>query len=130
MKKLTTLLFMAMLLVSCQESLEDQAERALKDYTEKNCPKYEAETVILDSCRFERDTKTMHYFYTLIGIMDTVSVKDQQDKIHDLLLDELRNSTLTRDYKKAGFSFKYSYYSQKQHGLLLSETTLTKEDYQ
>ena len=130
MKKLFTIPVIALFLFSCQESLEDTAERSLREYSEKNCPRFVHETIILDSCRFERDTKTIHYFYTFTGEMDNESMKDKHDAIRELLLNELRNETSTRTYKDAGYSFKYTYFLQKQRNKILSETVLTKEDYQ
>jgi len=50
--------------------------------------------------------------------------------MRQLLLDALKNETTTRVFKEAGYSFKYTYYSQKQKGKILFETVMAKEDYQ
>ena len=46
------------------------------------------------------------------------------------MLKELRNSTAMKDYKDAGYNFGYVYYSTKNKGTRLFETTFRKKDYQ
>ena len=53
---------------------------------------------------------------------------DKENK--NMLIEALKNETSTRVYKEAGYSFKYTYFSQKEKGRLLFETIMTKEDYQ
>ncbi|MBQ8158921.1 MAG: hypothetical protein IJ081_07890 [Prevotella sp.] len=129
MKKILIFLLTAGLLSACQESLEKRAERTLQDYSEKNCPMQLSESIVMDSCAFETDSHTLHYFYTFMGNMDNDSTLNTSS-MRQLLLDALKNETTTRVFKEAGYSFKYTYYSQKQKGKILFETVMAKEDYQ
>lgn len=129
MKKTLFLLLHVLLFSACQESLEKKAERTLKDYTEKNCPIQMSATIMMDSCAFETDSHTLHYYYTLVGAMDNDSVI-KANNLRGMLIEALKNETSTRVYKEAGYSFKYTYFSQKEKGRLLFETIMTKEDYQ
>ena len=129
MKRILLFAGSVILFTAWQESLEKQAQRRLQDFTEKNCPMPLNENIIMDSCAFEADTHTLHYYYRLMGVMDNDSTLDK-GKMRELLIDGLRNETSTRVYKEAGYSFKYTYFSGKEHGKLLFETIMTKEDYQ
>lgn len=115
-------------LYACQESLEDKCTREAKEYTKKNCPARIGENTIIDSLTFDRDTHTMHYYYTLTGNADN---KENIEKsgAGNALLENLRNSTTTRVYKEAGYNFKYTYYSEKEKGCILLEKTFTAKDY-
>jgi hypothetical protein len=117
------------LLCSCQESLEKRAERTLRDYSEKNCPQQMDTNIVLDSCAFDVATHTLCYYYRLTGILDNDSTLNKES-MRQLLVSALRNETSTRIYKEAGYSFKYTYFSQKQPGKVLFETVMTQEDYQ
>ena len=128
-RKLLFSAFSLLFLTACQESLEQVAERTLKEYTQKNCPQQMGETVVMDSCRFEADTHTLHYFYRFQGAMDNDSVQDPVN-MRQLLIGALKNETSTRDFKKAGYSFQYTYRSDSNPEKVLFDTRITKEDYQ
>jgi hypothetical protein len=129
MKKI--LLFSALLtvLTACQESLEQRAERTLKDYSEKNCPLALDENIVMDSCAFEKDTHTLHYYYTISGILDNDSILNRE-AMRQMLVDGLKNETSTRVFKEAGYNFEYTYFSESHPGTMLFEATIAKEDYQ
>lgn len=131
MKK-TTLLSATFLLLfcSCQESFEKRVQRTWQEYTEKNCPQALSETVILDSCVFDINTKILQFYHRFASAMDNDSIEQKGSAMRQLLLEALRNDTNLRSLKEAGYSFKYSYYSTKNAGKLLYETTFTKKDYQ
>ena len=122
-------LLASLLLMSCQESLEQLATRTLKEYTRKNCPQQMGETVVMDSCRFESDTHTLHYFYRFQGAMDNDSVLNP-GQMRQMLVDALRNETSTRIFKDEGYRFQYTYRSDSHPDRVLFEATLTKEDYE
>ena len=79
MKKFWILAAICTLLVGCRESLEDRCAREAKEYTEKNCPTRMDKNIILDSMAFERDTHTLHYYYTLTGFADRDGVMEEVD---------------------------------------------------
>ena len=65
-----------------------------------------------------------------MGVMDNDSITVKAEAMRKLVLDAMRNETSTRVFKEAGYSFKYTYYSQKNVGKVLFETTITKADYE
>ena len=131
MKKLSFigLLLAALTLGSCQESLNEKCARECRQYTQKNCPAPIDKHTIIDSMTFEASTRTIHYYYTLTGVADSVGLLSREE-VHKALKDQLRNTTMMRAYKEEGFNFAYTYYSQSRPELVLFEETLTKKDYQ
>lgn len=128
MKKLILTMMAAATLTACQESLEDRCAREAKTYTEKKCPAPVGENTVIDSIAFDRQTHTMCYYYRLTGVADDSAIIAKNDP-YKLLLHEVRNATSTKDYKDAGYSFKYTYMSTKQAGRVLFEATFTPKDY-
>lgn len=128
MKKFLLFASMLLILTACQESLEKRAQRTLQEYSDKNCPIQLSETIVMDSCAFEMDSRALHYYYTLMGNLDNDSTLNTT-AMRQLLLDALKNETQTRVYKEAGYSFKYTYHSQSQPEKTLFETTITADDY-
>jgi hypothetical protein len=131
MKKMSIigLLLAALTMGSCQESLKEKCARECRMYTLKNCPAKIDNHTILDSMIFEDATLTVHYYYTLTGIADSVGLLTKEE-IHKALKDQLRNTTMMRAYKDEGFNFSYTYHSQSRPELVLAEETLTAKDYQ
>ena len=119
---------MALTFAACQESLEERAAREAETYTKKNCPAKISETVIMDSMIFEKETRTLHYYYTLTGVADSLGV-DNKDEARSSLLAALKNNTALASFKEEGFNFAYTYHSQKSPQTLHFETVLKKGDY-
>lgn len=128
MKKFIVLAMISLLFASCQESLEQVASRTLREYSMKNCPQLISETMVMDSCRFETDSHTLHYFYRFMGEMDNDSLLDKA-QMRELLVRALKNETSTRIFKEAGYSFQYTYRSDSQPDMILFDALLTTEDY-
>ena len=103
MKKIIIMIVAGMLLVACQESLEERCAREAKEYTQKNCPRHIDTEIVLDSMTFDKDSRTIGYCYTLQGSLDM--------------------------YKDAGYSFRYTYHSEKDSGTKLFEATFRENDY-
>lgn len=122
-----SLVLASLVLVGCQESMEDRCAREVKEYNDKRCPARIDEHTDIDSVVFYRSTHTTHYYYTIKGNADNpeaiASINPRAS-----LLEVLRNSTSTLAYKDAGYNFAYTYYS-KSTGKILFTTTFTKEDY-
>lgn len=116
------------LLAGCQESLEEKCARECRVYTQKNCPARLDDKCIVDSLTFEANSHTLHYFYTLTGVADSVGLLNLEE-VKTALLDQLSNTTSMKAYKDAGYSFAYTYYSQSRPELVLFDVTLTKKDY-
>ena len=128
MKKILLFVAATIVLLSCQETLEEKASREARLYTEKNCPARIDEFLLIDSLTFEAGTHTLHYYYTLTGVADTMGVLC--DSIaREPLLKQLKNTTAMGAYKEKGYNFTYTYYSQKHPEKLVYETTFTEADY-
>jgi len=129
MKKWVVFMGLACLLAACQESLEERCAREAKYYTARSCPAKIEENVIIDSLTFERASHTLHYYYRLTGTADREGALDTA-KARKILQDELRNTTSMRVYKDEGYSFVYTYRSEKDPKKTLFEHRFTKKDYQ
>ncbi|GAY27734.1 hypothetical protein PvtlMGM1_1034 [Prevotella sp. MGM1] len=97
-------------------------------YTEKKCPAKLGENTTIDSLIFERESHTLHYYYTLTGNADNMGVFSSVD-IRKILLDEVKNSTSIKAYKDNGYNFAYTYLSGKDKGKVLFNATFTEKDY-
>lgn len=128
MKKYWIMAIIAFLFSACQESLEDRAERDAKDYTRKNCPTAIDDYTIIDSLTFERDTRTIHYYYRLTGVADEEETLKRIDAVN-LLKSSLKNSTLVKTYKDASFRFAYTYHSGQDPKKVLLDVVFTDKDY-
>ena len=128
MKKFWILAVICTLLVGCRESLEDRCAREAKEYTEKNCPMRMDKNIILDSMTFERDTHTLHYYYTLTDFADQDGIMEKVDA-RGALKEELKNSTNLRVYKENKYRFAYTYRSEKDPKKIRLEVVFTDKDY-
>ncbi len=127
MKNILLLTAAALLAASCQESLEDRAEREAREMTRKNCPMKLEEGVTHDSLVFHKNSLTLQYCLTLSGRADTTAIL--KDKARQSIVESVKGNTSLRPYKEAGYNFMYTYYSEKHPGMKLFETTVTKKDY-
>ena len=128
MKKFWILAAFCTLLVGCRESLEDRCAREAKEYTVKKCPYKMDDNITMDSMTFERDTHTLHYYYTLTGFADRDSVMEEVDAV-GALKEDLRNSTTLRVYKENKYRFAYTYHSEKDPKKIRLEVVFTDKDY-
>lgn len=127
MKKYLFLLFSLPLLTACHESLEDKAEREADEFTKKNCPIAVSENIVNDSMKYEKETRTIHYFYTICGKADTTAINKQQAK--EELIKGVKDAMTIRTYKEHGFNFAYTYFSAKNKGQILIDVKVTPKDY-
>ena len=128
MKKLCIMASFALFLIACQESLEDRCAREAKEFTRKNCPSKIEKNINIDSLTFERETHTLHYYYTLTGNADREGVMEEINGLN-ILKENLRNSTAMKVYKENHYNFTYTYHSEKDPKKVLLEVTLTDKDY-
>ena len=128
MKNLITFALAVIVFTACQESLEEKAAQEAKMYTQKNCPAMIGENLRMDSLTFEISTRTLHYYYTLSGIADSVGLLDEETA-RGSLLNELKNTTSMMVYKEAGYRFAYTYHSQKNPKKILFDMVFSEKDY-
>ena len=133
MKGITRAMVMAMILgtgfTACHENLEERTERECKEYTEKYCPAPVDMNVISDSMTFDRESKTIQYYYSLRGDADTLLTGDAEKDIHKALLSDVMNAPTLMRYKEANYNFRYIYYSSKNKGKKLYDYLFTPKDY-
>ena len=129
MKKLWIIIAVALMVTACQESLEDRCQREAKEFTERACPRHIDTEIVLDSMTFDKESHTIGYCYTLQGSLDN-PMRVDKTKFSEVLLLEVKNSTNIKLYKDAGYSFRYTYYSEKNSGTKLFEATFREKDYQ
>lgn len=127
MRKCIFMVIASALFASCHESLEDKAEREAQEFTKKNCPVMVSQGVVNDSITFDRNTQTLHYYYSLSGTIDTTAIDKKQVK--EMLLKGVKDATAFKKYKENGFNFAYTYFSTKHKGQVLVETVVTPKDY-
>lgn len=125
MKKIIYLLTVLMFCSSCQETLEERCARETKEYTVKSCPISIDEFTIQDSLTYEKDTRTIHYYYTLCKDAET---RTYDYRTKEIILNQLRNNTSINAYKDKGFNFAYTYRAQTT-GKVLYDLCLTPKDY-
>lgn len=101
MKRIAYAIITALALTACQESLEERCAREAEEYTKKKCPARIDQNTVIDSLVFERATHTMHYYYTLTGTADDPKTFTMFNA-ENVLLTQLKNSTMIKTYKDAG----------------------------
>ncbi len=132
MKKTTTLLLATLLgLAACQhESFDERCGREAREYTEKQCPRRMDDYTMMDSLTFDRASRTLTYYYTMEGMLDTDSMATPEfgEALETTLRKHIVNSVDLRSYKKEGLNFCYQYNS-KSTGKVRYKVLFTPEDY-
>ena len=130
MKKIFILTLAGILLVSCQESLEERAAREAREMTENKCPMPIGDNMMLDSIVFDIPTLTQSQYFRFTGDNDNDSVVCVLQNAKQALVAELKNSPSYKPLMEKGVNFHYIYRSNKNPEKIYLEMTLTKEDYQ
>ena len=88
------LFYAALLLLSlsaCRNSLEERAAQECKEYTEKKCPTPVVNDTRMDSMVFEAPSRTIHYYYSLVGKADNEqAVHAKRAELRKALRDALK----------------------------------------
>lgn len=130
MKKLFVLLAASTVLFACSISTEEYAKQQAKAFTEKNCPTPIKGDIRTDSLVYDEDTRTMHYYYSLFGILDNPdSLNGRGDGMRERMLQSLKNAGSMEMYKKAEMNFKYTYHSSSKPDTVLFEVNFRPSDY-
>ena len=127
MKNCLFIPFLFITLISCHESIEEKAARETKDFTQKNCPVQVSEGVINDSMTFDRNTRTINYYYSMTGVADTTAI--DKNKAKEQIIKGIKDATNIRLYKENNFNFGYTYFSTKHKGRILIHVIVTPKDY-
>lgn len=130
MKKVLLGAVIAVSAMACQESLEDRAARECREYTEQKCPTPTVNNTRMDSLVFEKGTHTFHYYYTFSGLADNAAAINLQKKqLREMLRNALRAETSVKNYKDAGYNFRYTYHSMAQPNVVLLDEIFNQKDY-
>ena len=119
----------AVVLASCQESLEERAAREAREVTETKCPMPIGDNMMLDSIVFDIPTLTQSQYFRFTGLNDNDSVVYALRDAKAVLVTELKSTTAYRALMDRGVSFRYVYRSGRNPEKVYLETTLTPEDY-
>lgn len=131
--KLIKVLFLAigcLIFVGCQKSMEDRVAEECKEYTKKQCPSQIVANTRMDSMVYESDSRTIRYYYSLFNDADN---KDRVEATKELLSQALhagvKADVASKQYKEAGFNFRFTYHSGKDPKTILFDQTFKKGDY-
>lgn len=128
MKKLLILVCALTALASCQEPMEERAERDAQNL-QKTCPRKLDKDGLqtLERVWFDKTTRVWNQDF-LWNIPDDVNI--DLAKMKELLLEDLNNQPSYQPYKDHEFKFHYIFRRMTNPTDTLINITLTKEDYQ
>ena len=130
MKKIALFCLMTVIMVGCQESLEDRAAREVDEYTQKFCPVKVNDNTFLDSMTFDKNTHTLvNHFSILTDSTSAQRAVEKADLIKSQLIEEVRNDTSKKRFKEEGYSFRFVARSYEDKSVILYDNTLRPEDY-
>lgn len=105
----------ALALGSCQfESFDKRCAREAKEYTEQHCPLRLDPCTVMDSLKYEPESRTLQYYYTLEGLLDSTDVLTDEvvAGFREQLREDIVNSVQLRKYKEENIHFNYIYISK------------------
>lgn len=102
------LVLIALLFSSCQETLEENAERQARDYTRKYCPTPIDNDTRTDSIVFDTQKKVYYYYISFFNSLDDeYIVNENKDRFAQMLTQSIKDSPGQRSFLEAGFRFEY-----------------------
>ncbi len=122
--------FAVLIFSGCHRTtLEDLAAKTAEEYTERYCPTPIENGQRTDSVTFSRDTHTFGYYYSLSGKLDDpIIIENNKKQIISTILSSLKENTSMKEYKQAGYNFRYVMKSVKT-GEVLIDKLFTNKDY-
>ena len=130
MKKIALFCLMTVMMVGCQESLEDRAAREVDEYTQKFCPVKVNDNTFLDSMTFDKKTHTLvNHFSIMTDSTSAQRAVEKADMIKSQLIEEVRNDTSKKRFKEEGYSFRFVARSYEDKSVILYDNTIGPEDY-
>ncbi len=131
MKSFTvSLVVLCSILCSCHESMDKRAEREAMEYTEKYCPTPVQNHTRTDSVVFDNETKSFIYYCSVFDDLDNMEVFNKNKiQISNALLDNLKENTRLRAYKKEGLGFRWVIKSASNSNVVYFDQQFTSKDY-
>ncbi|MBO4214775.1 MAG: hypothetical protein J5888_00390 [Bacteroidaceae bacterium] len=126
-------LFVVLVLTSCQEKKADFFEREAREYTQTYCPQKMDEVTTMDSIVFvkkeDRMGDLMLYYSLYLDDESRKILMDNLGELADMNLTDLRNSVTLTKYKEEKVEFTYIYHDATT-GEKIVEYHFTPKDYQ
>ncbi len=125
------LLGAAALFTACDfENFDKRCQRESEEYTLQNCPQRIDPCTVLDSMKYDIPTRTLKYYYTLEGLLDSANVLTDAvvGDFREELKKDVVNSLQLKKYKEQRINFNYIYYS-KATGKTSIEIKISPEEY-
>ena len=117
-------------LCGCHESMNKRAEREAMEYTKKYCPTPVQNHTRTDSVVFDNESKTFIYYCSIFDELDNQEIFNKNRiQISNALLDNLKESTQLRAYKKEGFGFRWVITSAKNSKVVYFDQQFTPKEY-
>ena len=128
MKKILFFLLCTIMLSSCQEKMEERAERDARETTEKRCPMRlnEVGSIIMERIVFDKTTHTWRQEYLFDLDADA---QIEEGTAREALIKELKNTPSYKAYMDNGFNFQYIYFRMSNPKDTVINITLTPQDY-
>ena len=87
------LVLIALLFSSCQETLDEKAERQARDYTRKYCPTPIDNDTRTDSIVFDTQKKVYYYYISFFNSLDDeYIVNENKDRFAQMLTQSIKDS--------------------------------------
>lgn len=105
---LVAMLIAAMpMLLSCQESFEEKAQREAMNYTRKYCPTPVINFMRTDSVTFDKKKRLYTYFCTFVDKADNQEIIDKnKGTISEAFRNTLKESVTMKKYLDLGVKFR------------------------
>lgn len=117
-------------LCGCHESMNKRAEREAMEYTKKYCPTPVQNHTHTDSVVFDNESKTFIYYCSIFDELDNQEIFNKNRiQISNALLDNLKENTQLRVYKKEGFGFRWVITSAKNSKVVYFDQQFTPKEY-
>ncbi len=121
----------AAVLSSCRENFQQRCAREASEHTAKYCPQMIDLYQTLDSMTYSAEPAGFNYYYSMSGLMDTVSVYSDEAALLDIklkMLDGLKSNISMQPYIEHDMTFSY-FYRSATTGQLYATIELKPEDY-
>lgn len=116
------------LTTSCQESLQERAQREAREYTERNCPTPPVNNTITDSIVYNPKTNVYTTYLRMVGPFDNEEMLKQGYKdLYDGMKKSIMSDPGQQAYVKGGFDFAFVCVSDKSRKVILELRYKNKE---
>ncbi|MBP3228583.1 MAG: hypothetical protein J6M53_07390 [Bacteroidaceae bacterium] len=126
------LLILLLIGTACQTSRDEALARQAREWTETNCPRTLDEATRIDSLTYSPATRTLTYWYSVVGQYDNEStylaLRNQEDMLRKQFATSIRTSTEIKDAADSGVNFEYVYRSART-GARQYVLVVTPKDY-